>query len=116
MPCGAGGNGWTHDSTLSNEKKIELSELSNNIEIQKLKEKNKFLEAGLCALITELEKLDFFNEFMTKASENGKIDLFNFWDNHKKQDENRLRRELQRFSKHEIDVLKKLLNDGNPNN
>lgn len=71
---------------------------------------NKFLEAGLCALITELENRGIADEIISDASKKGVINLMGFWAKHTKEDYVRLSNELQKFSQHEQDVLRKLLN------
>ena len=78
--------------------------------IHELKHMNKALEAGLCALITELEKRNIANEVISQASKSGLINLMDFWAIHSKEDETRLAQKLHEFSEHEQEVLKKLLN------
>jgi len=79
-------------------------------EIHQLQKRNSWLEAGLCAIITELEKKNIANEIISQASKSGLIDLMSFWLHHSKEDETRLAKELHKFSEHEQDVLRKLLN------
>ena len=79
--------------------------------INKLKDKVKYLEAGLCALITELEKRGISNEVISQASKSGLIDLMGFWSDHSKSDEARLSKELHKFSEHEQEMLRKILNN-----
>jgi hypothetical protein len=78
--------------------------------IVKLIDQNRRLEAGLCAIITELEKRDIANEIIPQASKSGLVNLMDFWMNHSKEDETRLSNELHKFSEHEQTILKKLLN------
>lgn len=78
--------------------------------IRAAEDRNNKLEAGLCAIITELEKKGIANEVISQASKSGLIDLMGFWEQHSKEDETRLAKELHKFSEHEQDVLKKLLN------
>ena len=78
--------------------------------IRNLKDQVQRLEAGLCALITELEKEGIADRIITQASKSGLIDLVGFWANHSKEDEVRLSKELHKFSEHEQAVLKRLLN------
>ena len=77
--------------------------------ISELFDQAKKLEAGLCALINELEKRDIAKEVIGAASENGNIDLFEFWKRHSKKDRDRLSDELKRFSEHEKEILRDLL-------
>ena len=78
--------------------------------IAQLIDQNKKLESGLCALITELEKKGIADEVITQASKSGLINLTDFWLHHSKEDETRLSIELHKFSEHEQEVLKRLLN------
>lgn len=80
-----------------------------NEKIIHLENKCKFLEAGLCAIITELEKKDVANEIISQASKSGLIDLMDFWNHHSKEDETRLALKLHQFSEHEQDVILRLL-------
>lgn len=79
--------------------------------IQKLLKENKHLEAGLCATISELEKRGLANEILPEASRKGLIDLMTFWYEHQQSDEVRLSNELHKFSIHEQEVLRKILNE-----
>lgn len=80
-------------------------------EIDQLQNRNNWLEAGLCAIITELEKKGIANEVISQASKSGLIDLVEFWNSHKQEDVTRLAKELHRFSEHEQEILKNLLNN-----
>jgi hypothetical protein len=79
-------------------------------EIIKLTDTVKRLEAGLCAIISELERKGIANEIISQASKSGLINLMDFWENHSKEDETKMARALHHFSEHEQIVLKKLLN------
>ena len=79
------------------------------IKIESLNKNNRLLQAGLCAIITELEKKGIANEIISQASKSGLIDLMAFWESHSKEDETRLAKELHKFSEHEQSILKKLL-------
>ena len=93
-------------------KKIEINKLfvDKDNKIEDLIKRNKYLEAGLCAIITELEKRDIANEIITKASKNGIIDLMNFWSCHFDNDKTRLSVELFKYSEHEKAIIKQILN------
>lgn len=78
--------------------------------IRNLNDQVQKLEAGLCAIITELEKNGIADRVITQASKSGLIDLVDFWVNHSKEDDTRLSKELHKFSEHEQAVLKRLLN------
>lgn len=88
---------------------ITKDNLLDKIELKKLKDENRFLQAGLCAILTELEKANTINPIIYLASDNGKINLLDFWKNHKQTDVQRLQKELDKFSRHEKEILKSLL-------
>lgn len=71
----------------------------------------QWLEGALCAIITELNVRGISDEIINDASTNGAIDLHKFWNIHKKEDEDRLKKELDKMSKHERQVIKRLLNE-----
>lgn len=96
MPC--------YDAEECNEKQIKTNR------IIQLNDRINKLEAGLCAIITELEKRNIADEILSQASKSGLINLMDFWLHHSKEDETRLSRELHKFSEHEQEVLKRLLN------
>jgi hypothetical protein len=79
-------------------------------EIIKLTDAVKRLEAGLCALISELDRKGIANEIISQASKSGLINLMDFWEAHSKEDETRIARALHHFSEHEQIVMKKILN------
>lgn len=80
-------------------------------EILKLTDTVNRLEAGLCALISELERKGIANEIISQASKSGLINLMDFWEIHSKEDNTRIARALHQFSEHEQIILKKLLNN-----
>lgn len=85
--------------TIANLKKI----------IDEITEVNKKLEAGLCAILSELENDSEIDDLLARAGKRGQIDLIGFWIAHRNSDEMRLSRELNKFSEHEKSVIKKLL-------
>jgi hypothetical protein len=85
---------------------IKMEELK---QLAELKKENNFLEAALCAVLTELEKTNLYKSVVNEASKNGIIDIDSFWSKHQMKDEKRLLAELDKFSEHEKEILKKLL-------
>lgn len=83
-----------------------------NLIIINLTDQVKTLEAGLCALITELEKRGIANEVISQACKSGLIDLMSFWEEHSKEDEARLAKKFHQFSEHEQEVIIKMVRDG----
>jgi uncharacterized UBP type Zn finger protein len=74
-----------------------------------LKKENNYLEAALCAILTELENRKAYKPVVNAASKNGMIDIDSFWAKHQSKDEERLKTELDKFSEHEKEILKRLL-------
>ena len=73
--------------------------------------KAREMEAALCAVFTELEKDGTLDDVISRAENNGEIDLAKFWDKHKKEDEERLIKDLEKFSEHERAIIKDILNN-----
>ena len=78
--------------------------------IVELHDRIKWLEGALCAIMTELEKRKLANRVISQASKSGLIGLMDFWKQHSNEDETRLANELHKYSEHEQEVLKRLLN------
>ena len=104
MPCY---DGRDRESTIIYKDRDNPEDKRKIIE---LIDQNRRLEAGLCAIITELEKRNIANEVISQASKSGLINLMDFWLHHSKEDETRLARELHKFSEHEQAIFKELLN------
>ena len=79
-------------------------------DMQKVIDKNEWLEAALCAVFNELQKRDVIGSVIAEASRNGLIGIMDFWQQHQKSDEARIAKALHSFSKDEQAVIKKLLN------
>lgn len=73
--------------------------------------KAREMEAALCAVFTELERDGNLDEIIKRAETNGEIDLLKFWKKHKKEDEKRLRKDLEKFSEHERAIMRDILNN-----
>jgi hypothetical protein len=106
MPCYSGQDDYRRTETVY----VDRDNPEDKRKIAQLIDQNKWLEAGLCAIITELEKRGIANEVVSQASKSGLINLMSFWKQHSKEDETRLAVELHKFSEHEQEVLKRLLN------
>ena len=87
-----------------------VQDQSTTQENVRLKDRIKWFEAALCALITELEAKGIANEVIAQASKSGLIGIMAFWEDHSRSDEVRLAARLHEFSEHEQSVLKRLLN------
>ena len=73
---------------------IKMEELK---QLAELKKENNFLEAALCAVLTELEKTNLYKSVVNEASKNGIIGIDSFWSKHQMKDEKRLLAELDKF-------------------
>lgn len=72
----------------------------------------KYLEACLCALINEtLLQMGqaHMDQIFKYAEENGKVNLKEFWEQHKSEDIERLKSDLEGYSEHEKALLLGLL-------
>jgi len=93
------------------DERVEEVRQSVQKEMGFLESRNSQYQSGLCAIITELEKRGIAHEILPEASRKGLIDLMQFWDYHKKDDESRLARDFhERYSTHEQELLKKIIN------
>lgn len=102
MPCRDGRDDWAGGTRTE-----YVTEYQDNPEhLKKVKE----MEAALCAVFTELEKDGNLESVINRAESSGQIDLMKFWKKHKKEDEKRLRKDLEKYSQHELDMIKDILN------
>jgi hypothetical protein len=88
------------------------SESRYNLYSTELIKENNYLEACLCAIITELEKKKIANEIITKASRSGLLNIMSFWLEHSKKDKTRISNEFHSFSEHEQSLIRKLIING----
>lgn len=79
-------------------------------EMQRVVDKNKWLESAICAVFNELQKREIIGSVIAEASRNGLIGIMDFWQQHQISDEARIAKELHSFSKDEQEIIKKLLN------
>jgi hypothetical protein len=111
MPCYSGYDDDRNNTTeVIREIITKVDNPDDKKEIIILRDKVKNLEAGLCAVFSELERKGIANEIISQACKSGLINLMDFWENHSKEDETRIARALHHFSEHEQIVMKKLLN------
>jgi len=80
------------------------------LDFEEIKNKAKWLEAGLCAIFSELDRRGVAAEVISEASRNGLIGLMDFWQKHSDSDEARIANILHGYSKDEQEVMRKLLN------
>jgi hypothetical protein len=102
MPCI---NGYTQDA--------EESEISLRQTIESNKHRIRYLEACLCAIISELESRGLANDVILDAENNGgALGIRLFWEEHSKSDVARISQNFtKQFSKQEQKLLKKLIKD-----
>ena len=83
-----------------------------------LAKENRKLEAVICAIFTELIRASEdgvlmveLDELMKNAQANGQVDIRRFWAKHRQNDFNRMRKELNRYSSHELDIIHSILQE-----
>ena len=103
MPCNSGG--YNEANVVTRTEYIRGDEKT----IRSQSEKIKYLEACLCAIINELEAQKLTTQVIPAASEHGGVDLMKFWNKHKEEDETRILIKLREFSKHEIEIAKRMI-------
>lgn len=108
MPCNNGGGPDFGQERIVYRNGVDPAKF--NTEIDALKRTVNSLEAGLCAIISELENSGMAQQYLLKASSGGLIDLVGFWAAHKKDDVSRIAKKLSEFSEHEQKILRNLLN------
>lgn len=113
MPCYDPFNSPSNNRETIREIITKVDNPQDKQEIIKLTDTVKRLEAGLCAIMSELDRKGIANEIISQASKSGLINLMDFWEAHSKEDETRIARALHHFSEHEQIVMKKLLNSNN---
>jgi tellurite resistance-related uncharacterized protein len=100
---------WKKETTPDNYQEKYPIKMEEIKQLAALKKENNFVEAALCAILSELEKTNLYNKIVPQANQNGMIDIDAFWVVHRYKDEERLKAELDKFSEHEKEILKRLL-------
>jgi hypothetical protein len=100
---------WKKETTPDNYQEKYPIKMEEIKQLAALKKENNYLEAALCAILTELENRKAYKPVVNAASKNGMIDIDSFWAKHQSKDEERLKTELDKFSEHEKEILKRLL-------
>jgi hypothetical protein len=82
-------------------------------DIREAREKSDRLESGLCAVFTELEKRNILTEVIAASTNDGEpgIDLWDFWYKHQQEDEARLKKEWEKLSVHEQNIMKQMIRE-----
>lgn len=109
MPCSDGSSGCNCSPQVIYKTQYVNNPEDNRTMLSLIK-RNEYLEACLCAVFCELDKVGITEEIIKKSEENGKIQLSDIWQLHKQKDLNRLNQELSKFSEHEISMIKQILN------
>lgn len=102
MPCSS--SNYDQPLRSNNDNQIDKHRIKN------LEDHVTWLEAGLCALISELVDRKLAEEIIPEASRKGLIDLVSFWQKHNDNDRTRLAAMLHRFSVQEQQMIKEILN------
>lgn len=115
MPCEQN-KGWhcgeyplQVNSNNREEEYINSFAISNQLEERKMKMINKQYTAMLCALFNDLKNRNILDEVLISASNDGKIDFKTFIEEYEKEDIEKLKQYLLNFSKHERQLLLKIL-------
>lgn len=95
MPCSDNG----HRDRMSNVKDY-------NDRVARLTGRIKDLESWLCAILSQINDQDAIKEAEGKGECRG---LFQFWEEHKTKDRQRLKDDLNKYSEHEKVVLLTIL-------
>jgi hypothetical protein len=93
-------NNDIHHYLPTPEQQMRIAEIENQ---------NKHYAAMLCALTKDLKSRGILHEVLSTASTDGKYDFNAFILEHNKEDEERLKRVLFDFSKHERETLLEIL-------
>lgn len=104
MPC--------YDDRSARGETIYVDNPRDKEAVRQLTDKCSSLEAGLCAILNELESRGIAGEVAASASRHGLIDIMGFWNHHSKDDEARIAKSLHdNFSVDEQAVIRKLLKE-----
>jgi hypothetical protein len=112
MPCSQN-RGWHPDDNYQmpiEKDNTDYYSIKNQLEERKMKMINKQYTAMLCALFNDLKNRNILEDVLESASNDGKIDFKSFIEEHEKEDIERLKKELLKFSNHERQLLLKILN------
>jgi hypothetical protein len=114
MPCSQH-QGWgDEDSKPFKPKKKDTINYDNIVEQlkereEKMKDRNHI--AMLCALFNDLKNRGIYLDVLETASKDGNIDFSDFIQEHEKEDVERLKKDLSKYSKHEKQMMVKILNN-----
>lgn len=100
MPC--------YDSR-DHEPRVEYRSGISPEKLQESERRGEYLEACLCAILSELERRGIAAEVAAESSRNGLIDIMGMWTAHTESDEARIAKLLHTYSKDEQAVMRKLL-------
>ena len=98
MPC-------YEPRSSSNSSNCELER-----ELKEITSSNDYLIGAICAIDNELVSLGIAESVYAKAQRHGLIDILSIIELHRQEDTVRLHKDIMsRYSKHELEVIKKLL-------
>lgn len=113
MPCSQH-QGWGDECSRSikfEKDNINYGEIFNQIKEREDKMKDKQHVAMLCALFNDLKNRGIYLDVLESASKDGNIDFSDFIQEHEKEDVERLKHDLSKFSKHEKQMIVRILNN-----
>lgn len=113
MPCSQH-KGWGDEDSrpIKFQKKdsVNYDEIAKQLKEREEKMKDKQHVAMLCALFNDLKNRGIYLDVLESASKDGNIDFSDFIQEHEKEDVERLKHDLSKFSKHEKQMIIKILN------
>lgn len=106
MPCYDPRDKMTYGEGYEDGLKVRADHNPGDVrQIAILTNRIKYLEACLCAILTESS-----SEAIATASRRGKVDIMSFWNEHISSDESRISKKFhEEFSEHEQQLIKRFL-------
>lgn len=101
MPCTDGREDSTHVLKRQIRERDDKYSMLANVLLNR--------EAMLCAILNNLTRRGIIDDVIKDSEQSGKVNISDFWKKHQFADEDRLREDLKKYSRDEIEVLKALL-------
>lgn len=84
--------------------------LAEKMKEQERERQIRYLKGALCALLTEISAANL-EWLISKAEQNGKVNIHSFWAEHNQDDTDRIKKDLDKYSEHEKELIKKILTE-----
>ena len=85
----------------------EFNALKNKLKV--LRDSSDYMEAAMCAVLSELQSRGIAEAVIAKASRHGLIDIVSWWESHRADDRARVAKEIHKYSVDEQRVILNLL-------